>query len=352
MPLYNFRLRVNLLGYRFFSDDEVVEVGALPDGGTLRLQSGSAGIPINASDWIVLLGGSFDSEVAASAVGSETRARFLQWAVRYDVGVDWGGSSGRVPEGVFTAAGLEYFAKELSSPVRPDVHGIDVYEDVPGLRFIRAPSFTPSVASTIDTFRVGLQTPAQPMTRKQQIAAEIFTSHRFDASPRSRFLTLMTAIESLLDPKERGTEAQAVVAALLRAIAESTLDKSTKNSMKGAVQWLRSESIGQSGRRLATAFLSGRQYDGKPPGTFFSDIYEIRSGIVHRGDSPKRMFELTNATQQFTKDLILASIAAGPAQAATKDELELAAYLRWRQRMDLAKESALDDWLVAERDLS
>jgi hypothetical protein len=264
------------------------------------------------------------------------------------VGVDWGGGPS---EEAFTAAGLEYFAKELGSPVRADVHGIDVYERVPDVRFI-AFRTTPSFTKDLDMFRVELQTPAKPMTRKQQLAAEILTSHHFDTSPRSRFLTLMTAIESLLAPKECGADAHSVVAALLRTVAESSLDKSTKDSMKGAIRWLRSESINQSGRRLATTLLSGRQYDGKPPAVFFSDIYEVRSGIVHRGDSPKEMLDLVNATQQFVKDLILASINAGPSRAPTKDEIELAAYFRWRKRMDLAEETPLDDWLVAERDLS
>lgn len=348
MPPYHFRLRVNLSDQRFSSVDEVVEIGALPDGGTLRLRSGNRGVSIKDSDRVAFLGGPFDSEIAARAAASETRARFLQWAVRYDVGVDWGGGS---PEGVFTTAGLEHFAKELGSPVRPDVHGVDVYEHVPDIRFI-AIRTTASFTTDIDTFRVELQAPAKPMTRKQQLAAEIFTSHRFDTSPRSRFLTLMTAIEALLDPQERGAEAQAVVAVLLRTVAESSLNKSTKDSMKGAIEWLRSESIGQSGRRLATALLSGRQYDGKPPAAFFSDIYEIRSGIVHRGASPKGMLALANTTQEFVRDLLLASIEAGPSRAATKDEIELAAYLRWRKRMELAEETPLDDWLVAERDLS
>jgi hypothetical protein len=70
----------NLSDYRFSSGDEVVEIGALPDGGTLRLRSGNQGIFIKDSDRVALLGGPFDSEVAARAAASALCANVTETA--------------------------------------------------------------------------------------------------------------------------------------------------------------------------------------------------------------------------------------------------------------------------------
>lgn len=347
MTLYDFRLRVNLAGYRFAFAEEVAELGSLPNGWSLRLRSCNTGTAISDSERIAIIGSSFDSEDAALQAARETRTRFLQWAVREDVGIDWGGS---LPGTQFSDAGLAHFAQVLGGPVRPDKHGIDVYERDPALRFI-ALRVEASVGKNMDSFRTALQLPIQPLSRKQELAAEIFTSHHFDSSPRSRFLTLVTALESLLVPQERSSEAQAVVATLRKTVSESNLDQSTKASMKGTLLWFRSESIGQTGRKLVTSLLSGRQYRGKPPAKFFSDIYEVRSGIVHRGETPRDILDIANATGEFVRDLILASIQQGPSRTASKEEVATAAYLRWTKRMELAQENALDDWLAAERDL-
>lgn len=191
--------------------------------------------------------------------------------------------------------------------------------------------------------------PAQPMTRKQELAVELYTVSHLDESPRSRFLTLWTALESLLAPPQRSTEAQAVVDLLVATVAQSSLDETTKNSMKRTLEWLRGESIRQSGRKLASTLLSGRLYDGKPPAKFFDDIYNLRNKIVHHGSKPAQILDVANTTAGFIRDLIKASIAAGPPTAPSRDDVAITAYLRWKEREALAQETAFDDWIVAEQ---
>lgn len=81
MPEFDFRLRVNLPSYRFGSSEEVVLLGELPDGRTLRMRGKDRGLAIKDSDRVALLAGPYESEDEAHSAATETRASFLQWAL-------------------------------------------------------------------------------------------------------------------------------------------------------------------------------------------------------------------------------------------------------------------------------
>lgn len=280
-------------------------------GATIRLRSGARGSPIKDHSRAALIGGPYPSVAEAEAVAGRAKRALLIWAVRSRIGIDLGG---RPPRGVITTTGLQWLTEQSGGPVRTDVHGIDIFEHVDGLVFATfnaevalgkaAPAFVEQVAASITT--------PLSLSAKQALAGEILSASYFDASDGSRFITLITAAEALLDPKPRATAAQELVSKLIQIVHESGLDKATRALISGSLQRLKSESIGQAGRALADRLLPGRVYHGQPPARFFTFCYNLRSSILHNGAVPagtKDFPSVCAAAQELACDLLIASFA-------------------------------------------
>jgi hypothetical protein len=150
------------------------------------------------------------------------------------------------------------------------------------------------------------------LTSKQELAGELFGVSFFDQSERSRFITLVTALEALFEPAPRHPDVQLFIDEMIANVRRSDFDSATKQSICGSMEWLKSESIGQTGRALATRLLAGKSYGERSPSAFFTFCYELRSSIVHRGKLPEGVADLLpvlSMTLQFVGDLLLASFA-------------------------------------------
>lgn len=119
---------------------------------------------------------------------------------------------------------------------------------------------------------------------------------------------LVMAIEALLEPACRSTEATAHVEDLIRATkGRANLSERQRSSLMGSLRWLRFESINQTGRKLAEDRLGGRTYAGRKPGPFFSYCYDLRSKLVHALDTLPTRDEIATAAahlEVFVSDLL------------------------------------------------
>jgi hypothetical protein len=203
--------------------------------------------------------------------------------------------------------------EQYGCPVRNDVHGIDVYEHVENLRFasvdanVQVGKHPPNLMGTFQREYLN----SRQLTEKQAVASEIYASSFFDVSARSRFITLVTAVEALLEPPARSDEVQTVVAELEATTRRSTIDKPTKESIIGSLEWLRSQSIGEAGRALARRLLPNELFDGQSSSDFFTRCYDFRSQIMHRGtiaDKSVDTLHLANVMEEFVNKLLLASL--------------------------------------------
>jgi hypothetical protein len=249
MPVYDFRLRFNFPeAYRIDSDVEELELLDLQPRERIRLRSDVAGTPIKDHARAAVLGGPYASEVQASAAAEKSKRALLYWAIEQRMGIDFGDGKQR---SIVTNAGLAMLQKQYGFPCRNDIHGIDVYEHVEHLRFISfnakatAGKYPPRL---IDTFqREYLNN--RHFTEKQLLASEIYASSFFDVSARSRFITLVTAVEALLEPPKRSDEVEALVKELKAKTRQSMVDETTRNSIIGSLGQLKYQSISQAGRR-------------------------------------------------------------------------------------------------------
>jgi hypothetical protein len=315
MPLYDFRLRFNFPeAYRIGSDVEEIELLVLPLGERIRMRSGAIGTPIKDHAQVAVLGGSFASEDQARDAAEKTKRALLYWAIEQRLGIDFG--DGKQRSGV-TKAGLAMLQKQHGCPVRNDIHGIDIYEHVEKLRFVNVHGevkLSKHPPKLIDTFqREYLHT--RYLTEKQVLASEIYASSFFDISPRSRFITLVTAVEALLERPKRPDVVEELVEEFKAKTQLSNIDVQAKNSIIGSLGDLKRESITQAGRMLAGRLIPNELFDGQSSADFFTRCYELRSQILHRGkleDGLVDMLDLANIMEGFVARLLLAALNSAP----------------------------------------
>jgi hypothetical protein len=153
------------------------------------------------------------------------------------------------------------------------------------------------------------------LSEKQRLAAELYCLSFFDTSFRSRFITLVTAVEALLNPVMRPAKVQSLIDNVKASLRGLETDDATRESMRGSLDYMKYESIGQAGRSLADSLLGDREYSGMKPGRFFNRCYGLGSEIVYRGapsDSTVDLLQESNALQAFVGDLLIASFGASP----------------------------------------
>jgi hypothetical protein len=267
-------------------------------------------LPIVDYPRVFLVGGPYPSAEEARRDGSRARRAVLLWALERRIPIDLGDS---IRRGGITDYGIALLSQQIDAPVREQLDGLDVYEFKEGQKFVRTEA---QASRRIDPLSAAHDiadwyTEDRKISDKQELAAELFCLSNFDSQLRSRFLTLMTALETLLEYKPRPTPVIELVQLIEMTVRESRVSDTEKQSLAGSLKWLRNESISQAGRRMADTLLAGRTYDGRTPSKYFSSCYELRSSLVHSGQIADGidMLTVSNTLQQFTGDLLLASIA-------------------------------------------
>ena len=322
MPLYDFRLRFNLAeGYRIGSDVAEIELLVLPSGERIRMISGDTETPLKNCTQVAVLGKSFASENQARDAAEKSKRALLYWAIEQRLGIDFGS---RKQRSMATNAYLAMLEKQHGHPFRNDIHGIDVYEHVEKLKFVSV-SGKATVGKhslrLIDTFQREYLSSRQ-LTEKEVLASEIYASSFFDVSSRSRFITLVTAVEALLEPLKRSDKVEALVEELKATTQKSKIDEPTRESIIGSLERLRHQSIKQAGRMLASHLISDELFDGQSSADFFSRSYDLRSQILHRGtieDDSVDILHLANVMESFVARLLLAALNSEHQQVAGAD---------------------------------
>jgi hypothetical protein len=166
--------------------------------------------------------------------------------------------------------------------VLEDQHALIIFETEPPPRFLAFNAGGVTVGKDFgrlrETVQLALQE-ADQLTDRQHLAFGTYTSS-FGQRPDARLVTLVSAVELLIEPRDRRTQAQAVVDELIDVVKASNLSQSEKDSMCGALSWMRRESIGQAIKTLA-ATVGDRYYMGESAPKFLARCYELRSQLVH-----------------------------------------------------------------------
>lgn len=314
MPIYSFRLRFNFSDSCRIASDATELILWDQDGLKLKLKSGATGISLKETPRAAILGEAFTTPEQAYDIAEKTKRAILFWAVEQRVGVDFGDGK---QQGVLTEEGIRYFEHLYDRPIRLDKHGIDVFETIENVGFLNIgfdAQVGKGVEALIGTFHREFSK-FRYFSEKQMLASEIYASSFFDVGQRSRFVTLVTAVEALLESEKRGNDVQILVDKFIRLTKESIIEDSIRQSMRGSLNWIRYESIGRAGHTLANRLLPTHTYVGRTAGAFFTKAYSLRSSLVHSGapDEPADIVEMANAMEEFVAHLLMASLSSEPA---------------------------------------
>ena len=277
---YCFRIRFRLGDHVKIQSSHLEGTFAEPDSDAqVALHGTDKTKPIEDARVLVLRGTGYPTDATAQEAAARWLC-FLQSAfARFGVGADFGD---RAPQSAFSQYGLQQLEAQTGQRVLNDVHGTMTFECEPAPLFedwhldVMVGRAAESLRRAID---VALST-GHTMTRQQQLAYDLFGGSFFTASADARFVMLMMAVETLIDPQPRSDDVRRHVEGLIQATEQSGLDSDEIRSMIGSLRWLLRDSISRAGRGLARS-LADRRYMDQPPERFFSDCYDMRSQLVH-----------------------------------------------------------------------
>jgi hypothetical protein len=233
---------------------------------------------------LVVLGGPYDDPETAHKDGSRVIEAMGRAFASLRLGVDTAGFRAGAQ---FGQAGLEWLSQGTEQQILNDDQGLLVFDSGVPTRWAHANA--PEVRIGVAPARLGRITNAAltrniRLSAKEALSLELYHSSHFEQSGRARFLTLMIAIEAMLEPAPREPAALQLVDAFTEAVAgASGFSEGEQASLLGSLRYLRDDSISRTGRRLATARLGQRSYARKRADKFFTYCYDLRSAIVHRG---------------------------------------------------------------------
>lgn len=315
-PLYDFRLRFNFPDqYRIQSEDSELELFTSIHDKNIKLFSGNPSIPIKECARLAIIGEQYSTKVEAMLAAEKSKQALLIWAVVHRVGISFGDGKQRSST---TKEGLEIFQKIHSCTVMNDMLGIDVYEHITPVKFVSFevnPQLGKYAPVLIDTFKQEYSVERQ-FSDQYILACEIYTSSFFDTSPRSRFITLVTVVEALINPSKHKDNIQLLIdkwLEMLKQEVEDPKDRDDKDSLMGSLYRLKYQSINQAGQKLANDLLPKELFDGMPSGKFFKYCYDLRCQIVHNGhleNNSIHILDIANKTEQFVNKLLTSALSS------------------------------------------
>jgi len=242
---YCVRVRVRL-GDRvsIASDEREIAVG-VESGQDVVLQSSPASIPLCDARHVALLARPYTSETDATEAARRWRDVLARAFARLNIGADFGG---RAATGAATAAGLAALEAQHGTRVLNDIHGSMVFECDPWPKFVRTQA-TGRVGKPPDRLQAVLRTAAQRnlgMTERELLAYDLFSASFSGESADARFVLLMMALETLIDPAPGTAPVVAYVESLIAMTMKIGLPVESVESILGSLRSLRSESIGQA----------------------------------------------------------------------------------------------------------
>src|SRR5262249_15750858 len=195
---------------------------------------------------VVIQGGGFTSAEEAHAAGVPVKRALMLAGVVLGVGIDVGND-----EPVSWAA--RRGDGEPDDRLQPYVHGLQVVPELDPLLFgflflgrtVKRLSLEQFEAAVSDGYPWG---PA--LSKKQLLAAELYNESHFHRGGNARFLTLVTAVEALVERDYRSEASVVLLDRTIETIASSDVMDAEKKALVSGIENLKRHSIGSASRRL------------------------------------------------------------------------------------------------------
>lgn len=282
---YNFRIRFNLPArLSLASKDDNIVISSSDDEHEIILSSAETDKDFAAARKLSITGKYYATEEDAKVAAEEWQS-FAEVGFAYmGLAADFGG---RAPRGFFTRAGLKMLEERQGSRVLNDVHGIMTYESEPKPLLVSTGADVVVGIPLKETREVILEASRKRVTTTsdEHVAYELYAASFFLENPDARLLTLMMAVETLVERKKRQNSVVDLVSQLINDVNGSNLNRLDKDSIISALRDQRLQSINQACRALASS-LDPMLYNELSASEFMNECYKIRSGLVH-GSNPR-----------------------------------------------------------------
>lgn len=162
------------------------------------------------------------------------------------------------------------------------------------------------------------------LSSKQRLALELYGNSYYEYSASAQFLTLITAIESLVKRKKLSKNIRDVIDQLKQFVMNSDTisDIGKKLISERLSQDLKKQTITEAVEELVKTHLDGKEYGYFPekgisyPSEFVTSCYKVRNKLVHEGLIDEQLFpsgiknfeELTPLLKLLVADLLLKNL--------------------------------------------
>lgn len=257
-------------------------------------------------------GGPYSSREATLNAALRAKEALLIWAVREEIGID------------FSIFGFSDDTSRKDSSGLQEILNVDELTMASGIEIMAASTFTLGVLINVipnadrtpeafaEEFRVH-HSASLRLTPKQIIAIQLYNSTAFNVADESRFISMISAVEALIDSTV--LEPPDIVMGLnelAKGIETLAVTKATKERLSQKLEKAKELSIAKGGKHLVSSLLPDQTYEGKSASKTFERLYSVRSKLVHDGHtglSKKEFQGLEKLCRTFVSDLLLASIA-------------------------------------------
>lgn len=277
---------------------------------------------LNNSTQFSIESGGYETEEDARKHGMLIKHSALSYGAKFTIGIDVGKDTSN---GGMSSYMKYWTFNELGLRIIDDIHGVSIYSE----------NFPTSVGS-VDTITLirnlsadffvkelsRLAAIVPNLDEKIILAMELLTASIFEKTPRTRFLTLVLAAESIVKTNERPQEVQELIDKLIEItsdalgeINDSTADEEKKKAKKQyrkintSLGSLRNYSISESLQKQALKYLKEKEYCGKKSDEFILKYYKARCQLVHDGKVEEDKFDINTMAanlEVYLKDLIIA----------------------------------------------
>lgn len=284
-----------------------------PDGREVSLSCLDANSIAQGTELVLSAGGFLDEE-SAFKEGRKFKQSLLFTGAKLRIGVD----AGKDRSTSFLSKGVkEKVLKAHGVNVINNVHGLSVYDENIPVKTFSASGVGLVSPATTETFTQSILEHSDlesELDEKSLLALELYGASHYERSDRARFLTLVLAAESMLEPLKREPVVRAFVESLILSTKGSELPESERQSLLGSLNWLRNESISRSLKRLAQQYVPEKSYKSLSAEAFVLECYRVRSKLVHTGRhdlSGPSLGVLAAHLNVFLSDVLVAKVTGG-----------------------------------------
>ncbi|MCH8093836.1 MAG: hypothetical protein IH953_04510 [Chloroflexi bacterium] len=282
MDDYTFRLRINLpKSSQLAINTPTHEMSGLFEY-QIELSSGGPELLLKDSNRLIFRASGFETEQEAFDQAEHFSDVLMIALASLKMGADFGA---RAPKGGFTKYGLSKFEESAGKKILNDVHGMMVFPSDLTPAFLSTAPPTVIIGRNPSDFEKALSSARIgniPLSNRERLAFDIFSSSFLEGSQDARLLTLMMALEVLITQIPRPQESITLVNSFIETTRESSeISESERNSILGSLSWLLKESVSQAGRRFVTERLGKEEYMEMECDKFFNHCYAIRSELIH-----------------------------------------------------------------------